>query len=75
MPNRRQFAIGGVVRKKNDITNFAPSAKILGKFEGILLGKHITETDNFKFVMDQGIQFHGKFFTFHGITFHFSSMS
>ena len=75
MPNRRQFAIGGVVRKKSDITNFAPSAKILGKFEGILLGKHITETDNFKFVMDQGIQFHGKFFTFHGITFHFSSMS
>ena len=78
MPNRRQFAIGGVVRKKSDITNFAPSAKILGKFEGILLGKHrcsITETDNFKFVMDQGIQFHGKCITFHGITFYFSSMS
>ena len=52
MPNRRQFAIGGVVRKKSDITDFATSAKILGKCEDILLGKHtrytINETDAFK---------------------------
>ena len=51
MPNRRQFAIGGVVRKKSDITDFATSAKILGKCEDILLDKHrctITETDVFK---------------------------
>ena len=51
MPNRRQFAIGGVVRKKSDITDFATSAKILGKCEDILLCKlkyTINETDTFK---------------------------